>query len=389
MLVKRLKSMRRIDTLSANSNRVKVAIIGCVGVPAGYGGFETLAEQLVLHASKNLDIHIYCSGNRYKERPSTFQSAQLHYVSLDANGVSSVPFDIWSMFHASRYADVMVVLGVSGCMFLPILRRICKATVLLNVDGIEWRRDKWGKMAKWFLEKSEGLGVRSADVVIADNLEIQRYVLERYGVQAACIAYGGDHAFAADFIPSDARLYPFIKDRYAVKVCRIEPENNVCMILEAFSRQQRLPLVVIGNWEGSEYGRQLRERFRHFDNLHLLDPIYDLEPLNKIRSNAWIYVHGHSAGGTNPSLVEAMWLGLAVLAFDVPYNRITTMDKAHYFDTADSLVEALGALDESSKSENAGAMRNIAEERYIWRRISDQYSEIITGGETDSSLDCT
>jgi len=137
-------------------------------------------------------------------------------------------------------------------------------------------------------------------------------------VDAACIAYGGGHAATSNVLPSDLELYSFLAHHYAVKVRRIEPENNVHVILEAFSRLKLLSLVLIGNWAGSDYGRQLRVTHEGFDNLYLLDPIHSAGSLNKIRSNAWIYVHGHSAGGTNPSLVEAMSLGLAVCAFDVP-----------------------------------------------------------------------
>jgi glycosyltransferase involved in cell wall biosynthesis len=281
------------------------------------------------------------------------------------------------MMHASSYADVIVVLGVSGCLFFPILRKICRARVLLNVDGIEWRRDKWSGLAKKFLRLSEGVGVRRADVVIADNLEIRRYIRKKYNLDAACIAYGGDHATKSDVHSLDAELYPFLKYRYAVKVCRIEPENNVHIVLEAFSRLKSLSLVLIGNWESSEYGRSLRAAFEGFDNLFLLDPIYSSGPLNTIRSSASIYVHGHSAGGTNPSLVEAMSLGLAVCAFDVPYNRETTDNRAIYFDTAESLLAILSTLTDKEIVTNAFEMRGIANERYTWSWISDQYSAII------------
>jgi glycosyltransferase involved in cell wall biosynthesis len=111
---------------------------------------------------------------------------------------------------------------------------------------------------------------------------------------------------------------------YACKVCRIEPENNVHVVLDAFSKLPRHTLVFIGNWNNSEYGRALREKYKDNTNMHLLDPIYDQRTLDVIRGNCFLYIHGHSAGGTNPSLVEAMYLGLPVIAFDVSYNRTTT-----------------------------------------------------------------
>ena len=125
--------------------------------------------------------------------------------------------------------------------------------------------------------------------------------------------------------------FPFLSENYAFKVCRIEPENNVHLILEAFYKYPLLNIVLVGNWNNSVYGKQLKLQFESFENIYLLEPIYDQNILNQLRSNCYLYIHGHSAGGTNPSLVEAMYLELPIIAYDINYNRETTSNKALYF----------------------------------------------------------
>lgn len=135
------------------------------------------------------------------------------------------------------------------------------------------------------------------------------------------IAYGGDHALETE--KADA-YEPVLPKNYGLTLCRIEPENNVDLILAAFSEMEMFPLVVIGNWDDSPYGRGLKRQYEHFDNLVLLDPIYDLGILRLIGEGAALYVHGHSAGGTNPSLVEMMHFGKLIFAYDFIFNRCTT-----------------------------------------------------------------
>lgn len=353
-----------------------IAVVGTVGVPARYGGFETLVEQLVSLVGTDYEMHVYCSARQYESRLDEYKGARLHYLPLDANGVSSILYDVISMIHASRYADVILILGVSGCIFLPFLRMFSAAKVVLNIDGMEWRRAKWSKIAKWFLRVSERVGVRAADTVIADNEVIRKYLSDHYERQSVLIPYGADHVKPVGFESSDAERLPFLQGSYAVKVCRIEPENNVHMVLAAFSRLSVCPLVVIGNWDGSLYGRDLRQTYSTCDNVYLLDPIYDQIALDRIRANATIYVHGHSAGGTNPSLVEAMWLGLPILAYDVNYNRETTDGKAKYFGTDASLATLIQGLDAEALKTLGRDMKIIAEERYTWRKVVAQYTQL-------------
>lgn len=351
----------------------RVAIIGCHGVPANYGGFETLVENLLGdNCPPDVEYTVFCSAYDYRDRPREFHGARLKYVRLRANGAQSVPYDVVSLCRAIRGYDAVLVLGVSGCLFLPVFRLFNRRRLIVNIDGLEHRRAKWGRFARRVLRASEAMAVRMADVIIADNKGIQDYVTETYGKPSELIAYGGDHVrreLSPAFVDDTLARYGLSRGGYAISVCRIEPENNSHLILEAFAKAE-MPLVFIGNWDHSEYSRGLRERYSGVGNIRILDAIYDLDILYALRSNAGIYVHGHSAGGTNPSLVEAMFFGMPILAYDVVYNRETTEGRAYYFRTAEDIRRHLGArLD-------GAPMTEIAARRYTWRHIAAQYCDL-------------
>ena len=352
----------------------RIAIIGTVGVPAGYGGFETLVENIIgENASSDIEYTVFCSSKSYTERCYEYKGAKLKYVGLKANGAQSTPYDILSMLKTGNKYDVALVLGVSGCIFLPIFRLWFKNKLIANIDGLEHRRGKWGRFAKWFLRKSEAMAVRYADVIISDNKGIQDYVTRTYHKNSVMIAYGGDHVertVSENRTAEILRQYGVEKGNYAISVCRIEPENNCHVILDAFSQTDK-KLIYIGNWERSEYGKELKEKYSKYPNIIIHTPEYDLDTLYVLRSNASEYIHGHSAGGTNPSLVEAMFFGKPILAFDVVYNRATTCERAYYFKDSKELVTLLSQNDLEGK-----IMQEIAQEQYTWKKIASQYEAL-------------
>ena len=147
--------------------------------------------------------------------------------------------------------------------------------------------------------------------------------------------------------------------------------------MEAFSKLNSHTLVMVGNWNYSEYGRTLREKNVSCDNIHLLDPIYDLGKLKSLRSRALFFIHGHSAGGTNPSLVEAMHFGKPVLAFDCNFNRCTTEDKAFFFKNTEELQQLIKTMDEADANRKGEQMLEIAQRRYTWRIVAEQYFALV------------
>ncbi|MUL05932.1 DUF1972 domain-containing protein [Aliivibrio fischeri] len=347
----------------------QVVVIGTVGIPASYGGFESLVENLTLNRDCETQYSIFCSSKHYTEKLSEHNKAKLFYLPLKANGPQSIPYDILSMIKAWRLKpDVTLILGVSGCIFLPVFRLFSKSKIVTNIDGLEWKREKWGKWAKRFLKLSELVAVKYSDVVVTDNQAITDYVKEEYGVASKTIAYGGDHAVIGfqDFSLED-------QEAYALGLCRIEPENNIHMILESYSKTE-YKIKFVGNWSASEFGCRMKSIYSKFSNIELLDPIYDLETLYKLRRGCSVYIHGHSAGGTNPSLVEMMHFGIPIIAFDCSFNRYSTEDKAMYFKDCDDLVEILNKNSDVVELTDRGKfMQDIAQKRYTWTKISQQY----------------
>lgn len=361
---------------SRHRKRSGVSIVGCVGLPARYGGFETLAANLVAYRDVHdlpCDISVYCSTKAYPGRLDYYGGARLRYLPLEANGASSIVYDVLSLIGAAiRRERVILVLGVSGAIALPLLRFVSRARLVVNIDGLEWKRAKWSRVAAAFLHFSERLAVRAAHVVIADNRGIVDHVRAAYGCEAIEIPYGGDHAVAL-LPPRERASATDTPNAYALMLCRIEPENHIHLILDAFARAGTIELVAVGNWQASEYGRTLHDRYANHPRLRILDPIFDMVALTKLRAGATLYVHGHSAGGTNPALVEMMHFATPVAAFDCSYNRHTTEEAALYFADADGLAATLATLPAAELVTQGERMREIAQRRYTWDIVGRQY----------------
>lgn len=364
----------------------RVAIIGTVGIPSKYGGFETLAHFLTKELKDEFDFTVYCSKKSYtkKERIKELHGAKLVYLPFEANGAQSIIYDMISMIHAIFIADTLLILGVSGGLLIPFLRLFTRKKIIVNIDGLEWRRNKWGKFAKKFLKLSERVAVKFSHGDITDNLSIKRYTSINYKTLSNLIEYGGDHTVKVGVRLKDRIKYGFLGSNYAFKVARIEPENNIHVVLEAFSKL-KMKLVVIGNWENSEYGQKLKADYSKYSNIVLLDPIYEQRTLDLIRGNCSLYIHGHSAGGTNPSLVEAMSLALPIISFDVSYNRATTEDKCLYFKTAKELISVVENSSKKTLTLQKEVMLEIATRRYSWASIARKYKNLIYSFDYDYS----
>lgn len=352
----------------------RVAILGTQGVPAKYGGFETLVENIIgENCSDNIEYTVFCSGKDMPERLPEYKGAKLKYVNFRANGVQSIPYDIVSMMRSMRGYDTIMVLGVSGCIFLPFLKLFSRSKIIVNIDGLEHRRAKWKGWVRRFLKLSESIAVRYADMTIADNRGIQDYVSHVYNKEAQLVTYGGNHVLVDVSKERETEIlekYSLKKNEYHMSLCRIEPENNCHLTLEAFSKSKE-KLIFIGNWQHNGYSKKLKEQYSGYDNIMLLDSIYDLDILYALRKNTKCYIHGHSAGGTNPSLVEAMFFGRPVLAFNIVYNRETTHHKAKYYQNSKELLRYIENI-----PDNGNKMSQVAWRYYTWKRVAKEYEAL-------------
>ncbi|HSF54457.1 MAG TPA: DUF1972 domain-containing protein [Algoriphagus sp.] len=354
----------------------KLAILGIVGVPANYGGFETLVDNLLDLLPKYFEVTVFCESKSYPEKLNSYKGANLVYINKKANGAQSVIYDSVSLLKSYKNQDYILLLGVSGAIMLPLLRPFTKAKIVTHIDGLEWKRDKWGWLAKKFLKFSERLAVTFSHGVISDNKHIQMYVESEYGKPSFLIAYGANHVGWVEPEPYQKK-FSFLGSPYVFSVCRIEPENNLEIQLRAFKECEiGMPYVVVGNWNANEYGMKLYHEYSKVKNIILYNPIYEMEELNVLRSNCFFYLHGHSAGGTNPSLVEAMYLGLPVIAYGVNYNRETTFGKALYFDDFTGLKALLVQIHELDRNQMIQDLSRLAKKNYSWKAITKKYAKM-------------
>lgn len=320
---------------SKTHDALYVALIGTAGVPNRYGGFEAFLEHCSpALAAKTASTVVTCDGGLYDDQRSDFHGVHRHFMTTPANGSWSVLHDLLAFFAVYRQSTHIVVLGVSGAPWFPLFRLMCAVAgkrLLVNIDGVEWRRTKFSQSRRLLLRLFDAVAQYCAHVVIYDNPALRKFVLDSCQAKAVCIGYSGDHVI---------RVPGVNRDKFqALTICRIEPENNLGMLIEGALLSPLVYYTIIGNWAQSEYGRALRERYAKEPRLSLLDPIYDAQQLAVLRESCAVYLHGHSVGGTNPSLVEMLFYDCAILCFDVAFNRETAGDCAGYFSSANDLAQ--------------------------------------------------
>lgn len=365
---------------TSKREKERVAIIGTNGLPARYGGFETLTHHLTLNLGGQFDFTVYCSAMLKDAKLDRFNGARLVHLPFRANGYQSVVYDIVSIIHAWCTADKLLVLGSSGAMILPLRLLFRRKKIVLNIGGIDWGRSKWSYVTRKFLQLSEWLCVKCADVVVTDNKYIQTMYNERYGANSALIEYGGDHVMCPAITERARAKYPFLSKEYTLSVSRAQSDNNIHMVLGAFEDLPDRHVVVVSNWNTSDYGRELRAKYLgKFPNIWIVDAIYDQTELDMIRSNAALYVHSHSFCGTAPSLVEAMNLGLPIICYRTQTNEETTEGRSIYFESSAELAHVIQQLSRDSLAMLRGDLKGIADRRYRWSLVARKYAECLDG----------
>lgn len=357
-----------------------VAIIGTNGLPAKYGGFETLTNYLVENFDKSVhEIIVYCSKTPKKERLKFYNGAKLVYFPFKANGWQSMIYDFLTIIHAFFNASDLIILGFSGAFAFP-LNKIFKKNIIFNIGGVEWEKVRGSNFTSKFeigLKKyMEKLCVKNSNTVIIDNLHFKDYIVKKYRKTPLLAEYGGDHAVYREISNEMINKYSFLHSEYALSVSRAQEDMNIHLLIEAYKKVPEKRIVIISNWHISKYGQKLfDENIDKYDNIILLKAIYDSKELDIIRSHTSLYIHTHSLCGTAPSLVEAMSLNIPVISFDVPTNRFTTENKTLFFKDALSLIQILKNLDLEVLLKIKNQMFEISKRRYVWTRISKIYQK--------------
>ncbi len=355
----------------------KIAIVGTRGIPAKYGGFETFAEEISERLVTNaIEVTVYCDAA--ESRPSKLGNVNLAYSSFTkSNNPLKFYYDCINL--ASKSHDILLVAGTGGSPFywLPKLR---KKKIITNIDGVESRRNKWSFLKKMYIKFSEILSIKFSNVVIGDSQGIKDYILQNYDVQKSkvqVIEYGAsiNHYFDQQILDK----YDIGHNGYYLIVSRLEPENNVHIILEGYEFSQTdKPLIVVGNVTDTTYAQSLL-KFKS-DKIKFVGGIYDKDALAALRYSCFAYMHGHSVGGTNPSLLEALGSGNISICHDNIFNREVTASQMFYFSNPKDVRDLIASI-ESIELSLLKAKKQFAMDRisfyYTWDNMAEKYQKII------------
>jgi glycosyltransferase involved in cell wall biosynthesis len=356
---------------------MKIAILGTRGIPNYYGGFEQCAEYLALGLVKRgFELIVYNSHNHpYQEKEwNGVQIVHCYDPEHKLGTAGQFIYDLNCILDVrKRKCDIILQLGYTSSSIWGWLMPK-KAVITTNMDGLEWKRTKYSEKVKKFLRYAESLGVKYSDYLVSDSIGIQNYLKETYNAVSVYIAYGATLFENNDVsVLKNYKLQPY---EYDMLIARLEPENSIEIILDGVAKANLSnPFLVIGNHE-TTYGNYLKNKFLSYPQVKFIGGIYDIEVLNNLRYYSNIYFHGHTVGGTNPSLLEAMASNSLICANDNDFNKYILGNDAIYFNNADQVSDHLLSIKYSDDkyqfmlSENRKKISDI----YEWELIVDKYA---------------
>lgn len=357
-------------------------MIGTRGVPANYGGFETCVEELGERlAGRGHRVTVYCRSSSYTERITDYLGMELVYLRcLKGKSVSTLSHTFLSVLHASfmRSFDVLMVFNAANGPTLVIPRLLGKK-IATNTDGLEWKRGKWGPVARRYYRLSEWISARLSNRIVADSTGIQDYYRETYGIESTYIAYGA--YLCKSTKPGLLDGMGLKPGEYFLQITRFEPENNPLLTIEAYKKLSTdKKLVLVGGVPyRSAYAEEMARAAKNNPSIIMPGYVFEKELLNELWCNSFAYIHGNEVGGTNPALLQAMGSGSFVIAIDVSFSRDVLGEAGVFFDKdADSLARQMQwSLDNGTRLEpfRRMAIERISE-RYSWDRVADGYEAL-------------
>lgn len=356
---------------------MKIAILGTRGIPNYYGGFEQFAEFFSVYiVEKGHEVYCYNSHDHpFQEK--TFNGVHLIHQNDPEHKMGTFGQFIYDynciMDARKRDFDIILQLGyTSNSIWFFLLPK--KPIIITNMDGIEWKRSKYSRPVQQFLRFAERLAAKSSDYLVSDSIGIQNFLKKRYKKESTYIAYGAN-LFNEPNEPV-LKEYDVEKGKFNMIMARFEPENNFEMVLDGIAKcDDKTTILVIGKHD-TKYGSYLKNRYKNYSNIRFMGGIYNLEHLNNLRYFSNLYFHGHSVGGTNPSLLEAMASQALVLAHNNDFNRGVLRENAYYFSNAE---EVKNLLDTIKKNDNLHFIKNNYEaisNEFNWEKINGDYLQL-------------
>ncbi|HPJ09187.1 MAG TPA: DUF1972 domain-containing protein [Flavobacterium sp.] len=357
---------------------MKIAILGTRGVPNYYGGFEQFAEFFSVYlVEKGHEVYVYNSHNH------PFQEKLFHGVHILHQNDPEHKMGTFGQFiydynciidSRKRNFDIILQLGyTSNSIWFPLLPK--KSIIITNMDGLEWKRTKYSRPVQQFLKFAERLAAMSSDYLVSDSLGIQSFLKKQYKKDSTFIAYGA-HPFEH---PNEALLahYDVEKGKYNMIMARFEPENNLDMVLEGVSLNEddKTTILVVGN-HNTKYGEYLKGKFKYFPHIRFIGGVYNIDHLDNLRYFSNLYFHGHSVGGTNPSLLEAMASKALVIAHDNDFNKGILKDNAYYFSSAAQVTNILKTIQKNDNLPMVESNYEAIINEYNWEKINGEYLQL-------------
>lgn len=359
--------------------KLRIAFFGSRGIPHTYGGAEAFLEELAPRlAARGHDVIVYCRSSLFENKQKTYRGVRLIYLpSIETKILGTPTHTLACMLDVLfRKTDVFLVINIVNG-FHCLIPRLFGKTFAINVDGLDWKRGKWGKLArKYFYLNAKYIGRICPDGVITDATEMQRIYLDEFGTRAANIAYGANIEESED--PDVVRKYELEPQQYYLIASRMVPENNPDLIIKAFERLHTNKMLAVAG--GVNYRSDFVEglKMTRDPRIRFLGHVGDARHVKELHCNAYAYVHGHSLGGTNPSLVKALGYGNCVVALNTPFNQEVLNGSGVMFERdIEDLAEKLQFVEDHP--EVAEQYRRQAPDRirqaYTWKHITDQYED--------------
>lgn len=353
---------------------MKIGILGTRGIPNNYGGFEECAQHLGVHlVSRGHQVWVY-NSHRHPYNQKNYLGVEIIHKYDPEHRMGTAGQFIYDLNciidSKKRDFDIILLLGyTSSSLWQKLLPS--KAVIISNMDGLEWKRSKYSSRVQQFLKYAEKWAAKGSDILVADSKGIQEYLERKYRVDSVHIAYGAEIIGKGD--PSILESYNLNAHAYHLLIARLEPENNIETILDGVLRSDNSsPFLVVGNHE-TTYGQYLKKKYKD-GRIRFVQGIYDKDKLNNLRYYARLYFHGHSVGGTNPSLLEAMASKVFVVAHQNKFNHEVLGEDAGYFNDAGDVANHLDHWEKTAaaREQIANNTRKVRE-KYHWKLIAEEY----------------
>lgn len=356
---------------------MKIAILGTRGIPNNYGGFEQFAEYLSVGlVQRGYEVTVY-NSHTHAYQENEFNGVKIEHIYDPENRVGTAGqfiYDFLSILDTRKKDfDIILQLGyTSSSIFFDLHPR--STIIITNMDGLEWKRTKYSKKVQKFLQWAESLAVKKSNHLVSDSIGIRNYLFRKYQATSTYIPYGSN-LFEDENV--DVLLeYGLVAYGYNMLIARLEPENSIEMILDGVVESNTKTLFLIVGKYDTKFGEYLKIKFKENENIKFIGGIYDIIVLNNLRHFSNLYFHGHTVGGTNPSLLEAMASGALICANDNEFNSTILGDDAFYFLSIEDVAKVLAGVSKDEHSIKIENNREKITKLYTWENIVDDYEKL-------------